>query len=109
MTHFPAHMSRTEQTIVNKLITKIIKAGYQMQVRDPWEGDNFTEVTATRRTIQEQVAAMDETALHVFEATPAGHRWIGYFLLVHGNEEDVVSDIGGRDDETLAKLDALDG
>ncbi|MDX0762392.1 hypothetical protein U8C32_08695 [Sinorhizobium medicae] len=84
---FPQHMDRTEQRIVGKLIRKALALGYLVSVYD---GEEWALVKADDyKAITAEVAATDETTLRFRLAS--GEK-VGSVWLVHGNEDDVISD-----------------
>ena len=92
MPHFPAHLSKTEAAIINKLITAILERPNLMA--RVYDGEEWaTEWTRNRSTMQQEIAATDETRIYItaLDKNGAATR-IGSILLIHGNDEDVISD-----------------
>ncbi|TPL42576.1 MULTISPECIES: hypothetical protein [unclassified Mesorhizobium] len=84
---FPSYMRPTEAKIVGALIKKALGLGYVVSVYDGEEwalkrSGDYEKITA-------EIAATDETQL-VFRRQDKTK--IGSVLLIHGNDEDVVSD-----------------
>lgn len=101
--HFPDWIDATEARIINKLITAILKAGYQARIYD---GEEIAcHWTSSRKTLQQHTAQTDETTLHL-RAGPEG-RTLGTITLIHGNHEDVISDASAADEHGLALIDQL--
>ena len=84
---FPNHAHPTEVRIITKLIKRALKAGYLVSVFDGMEwalkfSNDFEAITA-------EVHATDVTELTIRHADKSK---VGWIMLVHGNEDDVVSD-----------------
>ncbi|RWN60173.1 hypothetical protein [Mesorhizobium sp.] len=85
---FPSYMRPAEQKIVGALIKKALGLGYLVSVYDGEEwpvkkSDDFAKITA-------EIAATDSTEF-VFRKAEDGSK-IGWLMLVHGNDEDVICD-----------------
>lgn len=91
-TTYPDHMSRTERHIVDAILTAAIDTkGYLVRVDD--DEEPATEWTRDRDVIRPEVAATDITYLCFALKTPEGGiKRVGHIMLVHGNEEDLISD-----------------
>lgn len=93
MSSFPEHMSKIEQGISNKLLTRILKHPDNLFVR-VYDGEEWaTEWTRDREVIQRETAATDATRYFIMRVSETGAATrIGSVLLIHGNEDDVISD-----------------
>lgn len=99
---FPNHMRPTEQKIVGKLIKKALGLGYVISVYD---GEDWAIVRSTDyEAITAEIAATDETQL-MFRRGEDRVK-VGWMLLVHGNDEDVISD--HSDNEAMNSLVELE-
>lgn len=101
---FPSYMRPAEQKIVGALIKKALALGYVVSVYDGEEwalkkSSDYEKITA-------EIAATDETQLIFREAV--GGTKIGWLMLVHGNDEDVICDYTANDamDELVEGVDA---
>lgn len=104
---FPAHMDPAEARIVNNLITKMLGRGGEIRVRDYEEPDDvFVDWTRDRVAIQKETNATCGT---VYDFRFEGDNRLGSVLLIHGNGEDVISDISGRNNTALDLMDQLFG
>jgi hypothetical protein len=89
MKHFPEHMRPKEAKIVSKLIGVALRQRMFLRVFD---GEEWaTQWERQRKDIEPEVAATDITYLYLRDS--AGDE-VGWIMLVHGNDEDVVSDFG---------------
>jgi hypothetical protein len=79
-------ISIIEQRIIRKLVNKAIGMGYEISVHDGEEFAVRKEIVCS--VILNEIGATDETTLH-FYLNGIRQGWI---LLIHGNDEDVVSD-----------------
>lgn len=78
-------MREIERQIIEKIVDSILAEGFAITVSD---GEEFTVNKSTdKKQIMAEVAATDETYLHVIGSK--NHGWI---WLVHGNDEDVICD-----------------
>ena len=86
--HFPQWLDKKEARIINKLITAAKKRGFCMKLHD---GEDYaTNWTSSRKTVQKATAQTDETAMYLADE---GMSYIGGFVLIHGNGDEVISDI----------------
>ena len=100
MSHFPSWLSYTEATIINRLISLCFKRGYFIEVRDYEAGDVLLETSSNRADIQRQTAATGGTIYRLYsEQIVAPSTYIGSIILIHGNEEDVISDASWPQDK----------
>jgi hypothetical protein len=107
MAQFPEYMDKTESVICNKLISAILSKGHFVRVYD---GTEFaTRWTQDRKEIQRETAATDCTwyVVGTMDKEKGKPTRIGSYMLVHGNIEDVVSDIAGKDGDSLTYLEEL--
>ena len=92
MTTYPHHMNATEKAICNKLLAAIIATeGLFMRVYD---GEEWaTEWTRDLDLIRPEIAATEETRIYLMDVDANGAATrLGSILLIHGNDEDVISD-----------------
>ncbi|RUU76134.1 hypothetical protein [Mesorhizobium sp. M7A.F.Ca.MR.362.00.0.0] len=99
---FPSYMRPAEVKIVGRLIKKALGLDYVVSVYDGEEygivrSNNYEAITA-------EIAATDSTEL-VFRRRDDKTK-IGSVLLIHGNDEDVISD--HSDNELTNKLVELE-
>lgn len=120
---WPKWMDPEEARICNKLITGILTHGYLVRVRDGEEGDVLCPTTVNRLAIQRETNATGITLYDVMDALPfregqplrtVRHARIGTFVLIHGNGEDVISDVTWRTDvaeceAVMAKIESFVG
>ena len=108
---YPDHLSAIERPIIDRIIREALHTrGYQIEV---WGEDNDGEpdcpLTSDYSKITAEVAATDGTILKFFHtdkisvARPTGY--VGMMLFIHGNEEDVLSDLS--DNAAMEELDNL--
>ncbi|MBD3755904.1 MAG: hypothetical protein IE937_09735 [Gammaproteobacteria bacterium] len=92
MAEFPTHMRKVEADIVNKLLTRILShKDLLIRVYDGVEW--ATDWTRNRAEVQRETAATDETRYCIIRIAENGAATrIGSILLIHGNDEDVISD-----------------
>ncbi|TPJ51767.1 MULTISPECIES: hypothetical protein [unclassified Mesorhizobium] len=84
---FPNHMRPIEATIVGNLIKKALGLGWTVSVYD---GEEWAlQQSSDYEAITTEIAATDETQI-IFRGG-IGQR-IGWLQLIHGNDEDVISD-----------------
>ncbi|MDE4297133.1 hypothetical protein PXK56_18270 [Phaeobacter gallaeciensis] len=89
---FPTYMWKSEATIINRLISEILNRGLSVSVYD---GCAYPVKRSTNRAeIQRNVAATDETHFWVRDAD--GNQ-VAWFLMMHGNWCDVISDCTDND------------
>ena len=96
MSHFPEWMDKEEQRICNKLITAILsEEGRRIAVIDGME--RVTGLTRNRALIQKETCQTDITYYEVYNP-PVDNlsEYVGRFMLIHGNGEDVISDWSWR-------------
>lgn len=94
---FPNHMHPLESRIVDEILHRALTIGFEVRVHD---GEEWaTSWTRGLEGIRQQVAATDETFLHLRMkdengeiAVENGERLTGAIWLVHGNGGDVVCD-----------------
>ncbi|RWM32596.1 MAG: hypothetical protein EOR77_21435 [Mesorhizobium sp.] len=101
---FPSYMRPAEQKIVRALIKKALGLGYLVSVYDGEEwavkkSGDYEKITA-------EIAATDETQL-IFRKAEDGSK-VGWLMLVHGNDEDVICDHTANDamDQLVEGVDA---
>lgn len=106
---WPSHMDKTEARICNKLITKALSEGFHIRVREGEDGEVMCEPTRQRSEIQAQTHATCMTLYDILKEDGMGFDRIGTVLLVHGNGEDVISDMAWPQSqpENEAVLEAL--
>jgi hypothetical protein len=76
-----------EAEIINRLITAILNHGYCISVYD---GEEYAlERSYNQAAIQEETSATDETTYRMYSREGD---YKGFFWLIHGNGEDVISD-----------------
>lgn len=86
---YPDHLSHIEGRIIGKILdTWQTLDGISCQVRDE-AGYDSTLKTFDRATVEKEIAATCMTGLNFFDRNGKYQGWV---LLVHGNQEDVVSD-----------------
>lgn len=99
--------------IETAIIRKILQIGTQNNLRfRVFDGEEFASYEPSNNipSLTKAIGNTDETTLHVFRPNHMGHpQYVGHIYLVHGNEEDLVADIGGADDTELDRLDGLFG
>ncbi len=84
---FPAYMWKSEVLIIKALIREILKRDLSISVYD---GEEYpVKRSKDHLEIQRNVAATDETQFRVRDAE--GNQ-VAWFLLIHGNWGDVISD-----------------
>lgn len=94
---FPKHLWADEAAIINALITSIFREGLAISVFD---GEEFSLKRSTvRADIQKEVMATDMTTFVLRDME--GNKK-GWFLLIHGNRCDVISDFS--DNETCERI-----
>ncbi|MBO6507367.1 MAG: hypothetical protein JJ979_02590 [Roseibium sp.] len=99
---YPDYMSATEKTICNRLINSILQRGHSIEVHDECE---LVQVkTQDAKLVKEATCHTGITSYRVW-STEKGY--VGSMLLIHGNEEDVISDYSWPQDrpEMEAELD----
>ncbi|RWM86466.1 MAG: hypothetical protein EOR84_30605 [Mesorhizobium sp.] len=84
---FPDYMRSTETKIVDTLIKKALGLGYVVSVYDGMDWP--VKKSADYEAITCEIAATDVTEL-VFRLDDGTK--VGWMMLVHGNDEDVISD-----------------
>lgn len=84
------HLSEIERRIIRKLVKTILEAGYIIKVRD--EEDVVQDYTCDRNEILHAIGHTDMTTLVVRPVDPLGRP--SFISLVHGNDNDVISDYG---------------
>jgi hypothetical protein len=94
---FPSHANPIETRIIAKLIRRALKKDWVISVNDGEEwalvrSKDFEAITA-------EVHATEETYLHFRDAEGTKLGWV---WLIHGNDEDVVSD--HVDNDAMADL-----
>ena len=104
---FPRHLSATEGRIISRLITKAISAGLSIEVEEGEEGESLCAPTQDTSMIEREIAATSITVLRLHRPTDGQLAQIGTVILIHGNEEDVVSDFRAADQEGLQLLEQL--
>ncbi|MER8641018.1 hypothetical protein [Mesorhizobium sp. M1252] len=84
---FPAHANITEKRIITAILKRALAAGYSVSVFDgeEWALRRSVDLEA----ITAECHATDETTLRFWDAT---RNQMGSIWLVHGNEDDVISD-----------------
>jgi hypothetical protein len=88
---YPKHMSATEARIITKLIRRALQQGWTISVYD---GEEWALVKSTDfEAITAEIAATDETTLRFREYGIS----VGSVFLVHGNEDEVISDMSAND------------
>lgn len=86
---YPSHISQTERKIITAIVRKALKIGYSISVFD---GEEWAVKRSEKiEVITDNVGATDETTLR-FRLQPS-NELVGDIFLVHGNDEDVVSDM----------------
>ena len=101
MTHFNEYLPKDEIAPINALITRILEAGHHIAVHD---GEEYaTGPTRDRALIQKETC---ETEMTVYVVLDQG-KYLGQFVLIHGNGEDVISDASAPNHEMLDYLDKL--
>ena len=82
------YVSQTERRIINRILRKALKLGYTVSVFDgeEWALARSTDIDR----ITSEIAATDCTTLRFRNSKGDS---VGQIFLVHGNEEDVVSDM----------------
>ena len=86
MAHFPDYMPASEKRVVNKLLTRILDAGYTISVYD---GEEYAlRKSRDRAAIQRETAATEATTYVIHR----GDDRLGSIWLVHGNGDEVISD-----------------
>jgi hypothetical protein len=98
MSNFPDYMNATEVRIVNRLLTAILTSSTVPLTVRVNDGEEWaTDWTTDRKVIQRETAATDVTIYALAEKMPDGTRQrIGTITLIHGNEDDVISDASYR-------------
>ncbi|RWI06830.1 MAG: hypothetical protein EOQ89_03615 [Mesorhizobium sp.] len=84
---FPEHANATEKRIITAILKRALAANYTVSVYDgeEWALKRSTDLEA----ITAECHATDETTLRMRDADG---NVVGSIFLVHGNEEDVISD-----------------
>lgn len=110
MTHFPAHMSATEKTICNRLFKAILADAGNLHMRI-YDGEDWaTDWTRDLSKVRPEIHATDATRVFLMAVSPTGAATrIGSILLIHGNEEDLISDASwnSKHPENEAIIDRL--
>jgi hypothetical protein len=93
MTSYTSHIRPTERRICDRILAAILATeGLFVRVYD---GEEWaTEWTRDLALVRPEIAATDETRLFLMDVdaeTGAATR-LGSILLIHGNEEDLISD-----------------
>jgi hypothetical protein len=103
---FTDHMDPTEIKIISTLLDRILAKGHFIKVYDGEE--DATGWTRDLDVIRPEIAATDETYILIGNANgPTKVDRIGSIFLVHGNIEDVISDVSAPTDEMLDYVDAF--
>lgn len=107
-TWFPSHLDPVEAKIIDNLLEGLIGKGYVIEVSDGEEAETLAAYTDNRHEIDPEVAATGITVLGVGKGKIAGKTVrLGSIILIHGNGEDVVSDLQARNSDLLNELSAL--
>ena len=85
---YPEWVSKTERDIIDAIIDRALVAGASITVRDE-EGEIGVSRSSAKGAITAEVAATGMTMLTFY----FGGANMGTVWLVHGNDEDVVSDM----------------
>ncbi|AET42313.1 hypothetical protein DSS3P1_23 [Ruegeria phage DSS3-P1] len=98
---FPDHLPVIEGQVIGKLLDTIL-ADPELYIEVHDEVEVSVELTRDRAAIERETAATGLTYYVVFRENPIGDRRIGFITLVHGKDEDVISDY--TDNEEIAAL-----
>lgn len=86
------HVSTIEKKIIRALLDDAASAGYVVSVFD---GEEWTlKMSSDRKAIEDSIGTTDETVLRFRGADKS---LIGSVWLVHGNDEDVISDLSDNE------------
>lgn len=103
--NYPDHLDPIEAIIIETVLHRAVNAGYRVRVHD---GETFRnpEPTEDLKLIRPEVAATEATNLFLYTPKASTHstvqgnserggfdHYVGRLLLIHGNDEDVLSDI----------------
>jgi hypothetical protein len=102
---FPDYMDNREIAVCKQILDRIFDKGYAIAVND---GEEWaTKYTRDRRQIERETAATDVTIYRIGKPHGPGHTRIGDLVLIHGNHEDVLSDMSAPNNESLDFLEKL--
>lgn len=80
------YLSKTERRIINGILNRALAAGYEISVND---GEETTVSHSTNLDqIVPEIGTTDQTFLRFYTDS----QFLGAIWLVHGNDEDVVTD-----------------
>jgi hypothetical protein len=103
MATFPDWLDKTEARTINKIITRALDLGMHIRVREGEEGEILTEWTTHRGRIQTETAASGITIFDIAHVSTTER--IGSIVLIHGNGEDVFSDMTAPNEEMLTAME----
>jgi hypothetical protein len=84
---FPSYLWNDEAQIINRIITEVLNRKCVISVHN---GEEWSvKKSSDRKAIQKEVAATDITQFRVRDAEG---QYAGWFMLIHGNRTDVLSD-----------------
>lgn len=107
---YPNHLQTVEKQICDSLVTAAINRPEGLFIR-VYDGEEWaTKWTRDAKAISAATAATDETSYHFGVKNAEGKMNAkGYILLIHGNDEDLISDSAHKNDDPEAEklIDAL--
>ena len=107
---FPAHMNATEKTICNRLFKAVLAEAGNLHMRIHDGEEWATEWTRDLAKVRPEIHATDATRVYIMAVSPDGAAArMGSILLIHGNEDDLVSDASwnSRQPDAEALIDRL--
>lgn len=96
-----ARVGTTEARIITRLVRQILAAGHRIDARDEEAEDAV--VTRTVAETLDRIGHTEQTVLDIYAdaKSVADETPHGWFCLIHGNGEDVISDFSDRPDFAL--------
>lgn len=93
-TCFDRFTSLTERTVARTLIDAILEAGYSISVYDGEEFNSYDHTT--QKDVTDNLATTGEDRLYIRKPDTSDD-WCGWFWLIWGNGEDLISDYAAND------------
>lgn len=84
------YLSKIEQCIIGKLIDSALELGYRICIRDE---EGFVLIDSTDKDLISKSIGQTGLTTMIFDKGPTDYTvFVGAIYLVHGNDEDVISD-----------------